>query len=135
MAGSVSPRFGFVVGSRFLGVIASPSERLPRRVDGGAGVLVLLGLAPSRQRGRNGGGGRLVRACGLAPFRCGVERRRRVNSGRVGKNAVEREAVVGAVYYFGDGSGGSRVGELVGRARVRICDVAVRRTRGGGGRR
>ena len=89
-------------------------------------MLVLLGLAPSRQRGRNRGGGRLVRAGGLAPFRCGVERRGGIHSGRVRKDAVEREAVVGAVGDLGDGSGGARVGEVVGRARVRICDVAVR---------
>ena len=61
----------------------------------------------------------MVRVGGLAPFRCGVERRGRVDGGRVGKDAVEREAVVGAVHDLGDGGGGSRVCEAVGRARVR----------------
>ncbi len=64
-------------------------------------------------------------ACGLAPFRYGVERRGGINRGRVRKNAVERETVVGAV----------NVGGSVGRAHSRVRDVPVGRVRGGRGRR
>ncbi len=53
--------FRFVFGSRFVGLIPSPLERSPRCVDCGAGVFILLGLAPSRNRCGSWGGGRLVR--------------------------------------------------------------------------
>ena len=40
------------------------------------------------------------RAVGLTPLRYGVNRRGSVNCRRVGKDAVEREAAVGAVNHF-----------------------------------
>ncbi len=86
--GSVAPGFWFVFMSRFVGYVVSPSERLPRRVDCGAGVLVLLGLAPAGHRGRSRGGGRLVRVCGLAQpiqVRSGTEGTRRQWAGGEGR--------------------------------------------------
>ena len=47
-----------------------------------------------------------MRAGGMVQSRYGVKRRGRENSGRVRKDAVERETVVGAVDdVFGDGGG------------------------------
>ena len=77
----------------------------------------------------------MVRAGGMVQSRYGVKRRGRENGGRVREDAVERETVVGAVEACGDGGDAMRVGRAVGRARVRVGDVAVGRVRGGGGRR
>ena len=72
-------------------------------------------------------------AGGMIQSRYGVERRGRKNGGRVRQNTVKRETVVGAVEACDDGGGERRVGRAVGRARVRVSDVAVGRVRGGGG--
>ncbi len=62
-------------------VILFPAERLPRCV-----CRCKVGI-------------NVERAVGVAPRRCGVKRRGLVNGRRVGENAVEREAAVGAVEY------------------------------------
>ncbi len=73
-----SPRDGFGIGAVWV-VILSPREGLPCYVGRGK-----IGIGRER-------------ACGLAPWRCGVVRRGSVARWRVWENAVERETAVGAV--------------------------------------
>ena len=74
----------------------------------GIGALMIAILAPCKGLPRGVRGSKIgidgERACGLAPLRYRVKRRGRVNGRRVGENAVEREAAVGAVEHFGGGA-------------------------------
>jgi hypothetical protein len=82
---SGSPRDGFRVRTLMV-VLLSPGEWLPRCMRGSE-----VGIDGER-------------TFGLTPCRYGVKWRGRVDYRRVGKNAVEREAAVGAVRHFGGGA-------------------------------
>ncbi len=80
-----SPWGGFGIGALMIAILA-PCKGLPCGVRGSK-----VGIDGER-------------AFGLTPRRYGVKRRGRVNGRRVGKNAVEREAAVGALEHLGGGA-------------------------------